>query len=191
MRRARSAEYADSVLALVKESLAGKGLEVKGARLASMGIIFADDRGFRVTDNDSVPAIELVNPPFFVDSTLAATPELEKKWRGLNRTLANYTRRKKDAAVSHAPAVAIASAYDAQALAIVRVVVWDVPIGKQLASFFDFSTPDVRKSTAFVGLTIVNGTDGLILWDDWQRQEKSLRLEGLRGVVAGFASRLP
>lgn len=139
LRRPRSALYSDSIPTLVRAMLEGKGLAVRQARLASMGITFGEQG----------PA------------GVAGSRDGGRRREGV------------------------------ETIALVRLSVWDVPIGKQLASLFDFSTPNVARSRAFLGLTVVSGADGLILWDERYCQEKSLKLEALRERVDVIARHLP
>lgn len=191
LRRARTLAFSDSILALTREMLERKGIRMQRALLASMGITYRDELGFRVADTDSTPATELVNPPFFIDSLLDASPERAGAWKTLNRTLLNYERRKKDAAVSLRQGVDVARAVGADAVVIVRVVSWDVPLGKQFASLFDTSRPDMLSSSSFVGLTIISGEDGVIVWDDWISQKASLKPETLRDKMKALERNIP
>jgi len=191
LRRARTRAFGDSMLALARESLERKGLRVSETRMASMGITYREESGFRVAEEDSTPASQLMNPPFYLDALLAQSPELTAGWNTLNRTLANYQRRKKDAAVTLMPGIDLAKALGVDAIAILRVASWDVPLGKQWGSLFDPSRNRMRSSSSFVGLTIITGADGMIVWDDWIAQESTLKPEQIRGRMATLEKNLP
>jgi hypothetical protein len=125
-----------------------------------------------------------------VDSLVAATPDLQKRWRELNRTLSDYVRKKKDPAAAPAQGPVVARALGAGALAVMRASCRDVPLGKQFGSLFSGSQ-NMRSSAGFVGLTILAADDGMVLRDDWVRREKTIKIDALRGIVADFEKRLP
>lgn len=191
VRRARARAYGDSMLALAREALERKGLRVAEVRLLSMGINYREELGFRIAEDDSTPASQLVNPPFYLDSLLTQSAELVAGWKSVNRTLSGYTRRKKDAAVALVPGSDLAKALNADAIAIVRVASWDVPLGKQWGSIFDPSQDTVRKSSSFVGLTIISGSDGMVVWDDWISNAASLKPDQIRDRMGALEKNLP
>jgi len=191
LRRARTRAFGDSMLALARESLERKGLRVGETRMASMGINYREENGYRVAEDDSTAASQLVNPPFYLDTLFTQSPELTAGWKTLNRTLSNYQRRKKDAAVTLLPGIDLAKALGVDAIAILRVASWDVPIGKQWGSLFDPSRDRMRSSSSFVGLTIITGNDGMIVWDDWIAQENSLKPDQIRNRMAALEKNLP
>lgn len=190
VRMARGRAYADTLMPLVRDILIRQGLQVDTTLFASMGIVFDEERGYRVAESDTGAAgAMLANPPFFVDSLLTSIPEGQKRWKELNRTLRSYVRKKKDAASSLGPAVALGKALDAGGIAVLRVSTWDVPIGKQLSSLF--GTGPAQKSASFLGLTILAAEDGMILWDDWSQAPASLKPEDLRERILSFERSFP
>ena len=72
-----------------------------------------------------------------------------------------------------------------------RVASWDVPIGKQFASLFDNSRRDMLTSSSFVGLTIISGEDGVVVWDDWISRQASLKPETLRDRMKALEKNIP
>jgi hypothetical protein len=188
VRMARSRDFADSLIGMAHDILVRQGLTVDATRLASMGITFDEERGYRVAEGDSAAGTQLANAPFFVDSTIAATPETQKRWRDLNRTLGTYTRKKNDPVASLAQGAALAKAMNAGAVAVLRASSWDVPIGKQFASMFG-GAGNAQTSRSFLGITIL-ADDGTILWDDWLLGS-SLKPEALREQMGKLESNLP
>jgi len=85
----------------------------------------------------------------------------------------------------------VARALGADAIVIVRVASWDVPIGKQFASLFDNSRRDMLTSSSFVGLTIISGEDGVVVWDDWISRQASLKPETLRDRMKALEKNIP
>lgn len=60
----------------------------------------------------------------------------------------------------------------------------------QLVSIFGPSSRAMHSSS-FVGLTMVSGSDGMIVWDDWVARQSSLKLESLRTDIAAMAKNMP
>lgn len=190
-RLERSRAYADSLVPLVRDMLQRRGLQVDTTLVVSMGVTVDEDFGMRIAEGDSGATTRLANPPVYMDSAFSARPELEKRWKELNRTINHYSRSKKDPAVSLAQGPAVSQALGFGSIAILRVASWDVPIGRQIASIFDPTRRHAFKSDSFIGLTILSGEDGMIVWDDWAQEESSLKPETLRGRVAFLDRDLP